>query len=315
MTAPTNRRAIHRVQARAAGATPRTRIRRLLLGLGALLACLLPQAVAAQCRMAALAALPERAQLHWPASAGSPPLPLVLLLHGSTGTGAEMLRDSRLAETADARGFAVVAPDGGIAGTRGFVWNIPGVPTVSGAMPAAGARDDVAYLTGLIGRLVATGCVDATRVYATGLSGGGRMASWLGCVVPGRFAAIAPVVGLRAGRPRREDPTQPDPASCRPDVPLPVLAFAGDADTTNPIGGGGAPYWRYPQAAALQRWAALDGCTRAYARALDARHYEQGYADCRNGTSVAVRVRRGGTHSWSVVDNDALWTFFAAYRR
>jgi polyhydroxybutyrate depolymerase len=226
-----------------------------------------------------------------------------------------MLRDSHLADTADRHGFMVVAPDGGIAAERGFVWNIPGVPTVTGSLPPEDARDDVAYLLGLVDRLVATGCVDGKRVYVTGLSGGGRMASWLGCVATRHFAAIAPVVGLRAGRPLASDRTQADPSTCRSNVPLPLLAFAGDADTTNPITGGGAPYWQYAQAAALQRWAMLNGCSEPSARNLGATVYEQGYARCRSGATVAARVMRGGQHNWSVVDNEAMWAFLSRHRR
>lgn len=285
---------------------------RLLITFGL---CFVAGVARAECRPGSIEALPERAMLHLPAAGMTGPVPLVILLHGSTGTGAEMLRDSHLAETADRHGFVVAAPDGGIAADRGFVWNIPGVPTVTGSMPARGARDDVRYLTGLIDRLVATGCVDGARVYATGLSGGGRMTSWLGCVAARRFAAIAPVVGLRAGRPLASDVSRPDPATCRSTAPLPLLAFAGDADTTNPITGGGAPYWQYPQATALQRWAVLNGCSDPYARNLGATVYEQGYARCQHGTSVAARVTRGGPHSWSVVDNEALWAFFSRHRR
>ncbi|WP_238560113.1 alpha/beta hydrolase family esterase [Sphingomonas sp. Mn802worker] len=274
-----------------------------------------PVAAAPVCRAGALAALPEHALVHLPATATDEALPLVILLHGSTGTGAQMLRDSGLAATADRHGFVVVAPDGGIAAGHGFVWNIPGVQTVTGAMPPADARDDVTYLTRLIDRLAATGCVDPARVYATGLSGGGRMASWLGCIAARRFAAIAPVVGLRAGRPLAGEPMRPDPATCRPDARMPVLAFSGDADTTNPIAGGGAPYWQYAQAAALQRWATINGCSEPYARVIDIRTYEQGYARCPDGASVAARVVRGGTHSWSVVNNEAMWAFLSRHRR
>lgn len=281
----------------------------------ALIACLFSSSVVAQCRIGALDAFPERGTIHLPATPAGAPMPLVILLHGSTSTGAEMLRDSHLAATADRHGFVVVAPDGGIAAGRGFVWNIPGVPAVTGSLPAPGARDDVGYLTGLIDRFVASGCIDRSRVYATGLSGGGRMVSWFGCVAPRRLAAIAPVVGLRAGRPLASDPTQADPATCRGGAPLPVLAFSGDADKTNPIAGGGAPYWQYPQTAALQRWAALNGCTKPYARTVDASVYEQGYAQCRGDTTVAARVVRGGAHSWTVVDNEAMWAFFARHRR
>ena len=239
------------------------------------------------------------------------PAPLVFVLHGSGGTGADILRDSRLAETADRHGFIVAAPDAGIPVERGFVWNVPGVPTVTGKIPGPGDADDVAYLKAAIDDLAAQGCVDPARVYVTGLSGGGRMASWLGCVAADRFAAIAPVVGLRAGRPDEGDPIRPDPRTCRPSRPMPVIAFAGDADTTNPIGGGGAGYWRYTQHAAEQRWAQLNGCTEVRpTRWITPTVYEEGYAACRSGADVLARITRGGGHSW-VADNDAMWAFFA----
>ncbi|WP_235535140.1 alpha/beta hydrolase family esterase [Sphingomonas sp. Leaf339] len=205
----------------------------------ALIACLFSSAGMAECRMGALDALPERAEIHLPVTPFPFPMPLVILLHGSTSSGVEMLRDSQLADLANRHGFVVAAPDGGITAGRGYVWNIPGVQTVTGALPPKGARNDVAYLTGFLDRLVATGCVDDKRIYATGLSGGGRMVSWLGCVASRRFAAIAPVVGLRAGRPLMSDPKRADPATCKARAPLPVLAFSGDADTTNPIEGAG----------------------------------------------------------------------------
>jgi polyhydroxybutyrate depolymerase len=285
---------------------------RLLVGLTA---CFASTSVLAECRVGMLDAFPERGQIHLPVTPSSAPMPLVVLLHGSTSTGAEMLRESHLGQTADRHRFIVVAPDGGIAAGRGYVWNIPGVATVTGALPAKDARDDTAYVARLVDRLVATGCVDRRRVYATGLSGGGRMVSWLGCVDPRRFAAIAPVVGLRAGRPLASDPARADPASCRAGAPLPILAFSGDADATNPIAGGGASYWQYPQTVALQRWATLNGCTRPYVRNVATGIYEQGYARCRRDATVAARVMRGGRHGWSVVDNEAMWAFLSQHAR
>ena len=239
---------------------------------------------------------------------------LVLVLHGSTSRGEEALHDSGLVATADRHGFVLVAPDAGLRAGRGFAWNIPGVPTVTGALPGKGDRDDVAYLLTLVDRLVAERCVDPARVFVTGLSGGGRMASLMGCVAAKRIAAIAPVVGLRAGRPRRDDPVAPDPATCRPARPVPVMAFAGDADTTNPIAGGGAPYWRYSMDAALRRWAALDGCAApAPTRWISATVYEQRYVACRAGAEVVARVTVGGGHSFAVADNEAMWRFLSRH--
>lgn len=256
------------------------------------------------------------AMLHLPTNfSRARPAPLVLLLHGSGGTGAAMLENSKLATAADAHGFIVLAPDAGIPLEKGYVWNIPGVPTVSGRIPGPGDADDVAFLGQAIDWLAANRCIDPSRVYATGLSGGGRMTSWLGCVAANRFAAIAPVVGLRAGNPLASDKRIPDPATCRPSRPMPVIAFAGDADGTNPIQGGGAGYWQYTMATALRRWADLDLCrTGPVQRDLTDKLYEVRYANCRAGTEVAGRITRGAGHVWAA-DNDAMWAFFARYRR
>lgn len=255
-------------------------------------------------------------RVHMPAGASGEPLPLLFLFHGSTGTGAGMLRNSHLEETADRHGFILVAPDGGIpVDGGGFVWNIPGVPTVTGQIPTKDDADDVAFVGQAIDWLVGQGCVDASRVYATGLSGGGRMTSWLGCVDADRFAAIAPVVGLRAGNPLKSEPQTPDPATCRPSRPVPVIAFAGDKDTTNPIEGGGAGYWQYTMHAAEQRWAQLNGCTTAPTTQWVATGvYEERYSGCRDGADVAGRITVGGTHTW-LADNEAMWAFLSDHRR
>lgn len=255
-------------------------------------------------------------RVHMPTGYDGKPAPLLFLFHGSTGTGAGMLHDSRLEETSDRHGFILAAPDGGIpVDGGGFVWNIPGVPTVTGQIPTTNDADDVAFIGQAIDWLVAQGCVAREQVYATGLSGGGRMTSWLGCVDADRFAAIAPVVGLRAGNPSKSDPQVPDPATCQPSRPMPVMAFAGDKDTTNPIGGGGAKYWQYTMHAAEQRWAQLNGCTTApTTQWVAAGIYEERYSGCRGDADVAGRITVGGKHQW-VVDNEAMWAFLSRYRR
>lgn len=141
------------------------------------------------------------------------------------------------------------------------------------------------------------------------------MASWLACVSADRFAAIAPVVGLRAGNPTPGDPQKPDPATCRPDRPIPVIAFAGDKDTVNPIQGGGTAYWQYTMHAAEQRWAELNGCAAApTTRWVATGVYEERYSDCRGGADVVGWITVDGGHVW-VADNDAMWAFLSRHRR
>ena len=243
------------------------------------------------------------------------PAPVVFLFHGSTGKGADILKGSNLEVTADRNGFIVAAPDGGIPAGKGFVWNIPGVPTVTGKIPGPEDADDVAYIKATIDWLASESCIDRAQVYATGLSGGGRMSSWLGCVAADRFAAIAPVVGLRAGNPLTTDKTRPDPATCQPSRPVPVIAFAGDKDTVNPIEGGGAGYWQYTMHAAEQRWAQLNACTTTPTTQWVAEGvYEERYSGCREDADVVGRITIGGKHAW-VADNEAMWAFLKNHRR
>jgi polyhydroxybutyrate depolymerase len=96
---------------------------------------------------------------------------------------------------------------------------------------------------------------------------------------------------------------------------MPVIAFAGDKDTTNPIEGGGAGYWQYTMHAAEQRWAQLNGCTAAPTTQWVATGvYEERYSGCRGDADVAGRITVGGRHQW-VVDNEAMWAFLSRYRR
>lgn len=253
--------------------------------------------------------------LHLPVGFDSArPAPLVFLFHGSGGSGARMLERSGLAATADRHGFILAVPDGGIPIEGGFVWNIPGVPTATGKIPGPQDADDVAFVRATVGWLKDQRCVDPARVYATGYSGGGRMASLLGCVAADRIAAIAPVVGLRAGIPLVGDPAQPDPASCTPSRPVPVITFAGDKDTENPIEGGGSSYWQYSMRAAEMRWAALNGCApKPVLRRVSKAVSEERFTRCRGGAEVVARTVAGGEHVW-LADNEALWAFLSRYR-
>jgi polyhydroxybutyrate depolymerase len=301
----------------------RITVGRLVAVLAAVLALIVTAPATAACRVGkpgetqqvAVGETGRTLLLHLPVGTTGERLPLVLLFHGSGGSGRGILKNSGLEPAADRHGFILAAADAGIPAEDGFAWNIPGVPTITGHVPTKDDPDDVTFVLAAIDWLVAQDCVDPARVYATGLSGGGRMTSWLGCVAADRFAAIAPVVGLRAGNPLATDPRQPDPATCQPSRPMPVLAFAGDKDQTNPIEGGGAPYWQYPMSAALARWAALDGCREGPAAvAVSTARRDQRYTGCRDGAEVVGDILSGAGHVWTA-DNDALWAFFARHKR
>ena len=176
---------------------------------------------------------------------------LILNLHGSGSDARQQELFSGMDATADADTFIVAYPQGLIASGTGFDWNIPGVPLFGGAKPPASAANDITFLTGLVQTLEGRYCIDSHRVFATGVSGGGRMSSQLACDASSTFAAVAPVAGLR----------YPSPCPTKRDVP--VIAFHGTADPVDPFNGNGQAYWTYSVPVAAQRWATHDGCKPA----------------------------------------------------
>jgi polyhydroxybutyrate depolymerase len=234
-------------------------------------------------------------------------LPLVIDLHGSGGDGEREARSTRLSEVGTKNGFVVANPSGGVsfgAAPEKHYWNIPGVPLSGAGDTPADAPDDVQFISDTIDEISAHTCIDARRVYVTGMSGGARMASLLGCRLAGRIAAIAPVSGLRAGLPSTENPAQPDPASCRPQRPMPIVTFHGTDDHTNPYEGGGAPYWAYSVPTALQRWAVLDHCGDPSPPQKIAAHVTLvRYSRCAGGAAIWLYrtdapSTQGGGHAW-----------------
>ncbi|MPQ96813.1 polyhydroxybutyrate depolymerase [Modestobacter sp. I12A-02628] len=262
--------------------------------------------------------------------------PLVLNLHGSSSNGPAQQDISGLRAVADEEGFVVAAPSGALPlapqtppdPNGSWAWNVPGVPTTAGAFPPAGARDDVAFLRDVVDTVSAQLCTDRTRTYATGYSGGGRMASTLACRAADVVAAIAPVAGLRAGRPDPDDTSVPEVEDCSPSRPVPVITFHGQQDPVNPYQGNADLRWGYTTPVAVQTWARLDGCRRGPEATQVSEHVtELSYTTCAGGAEVTLyRVSDGG-HTWPGSDVPAqgpvtqeidasqlLWDFFEQHR-
>ncbi|MPY56195.1 alpha/beta hydrolase family esterase [Streptomyces spongiae] len=259
--------------------------------------------------------------------AGRGDLPLVLNLHGSQGAATWQLDGSQLEETAESEGFLVAAPQGAMVLGAGYQWNVPHVTDGDGP-------DDEQFLTDTIKALVRTGCADERRVYGTGYSGGARMVSQYACDHPGRLAAIAGVAGLRAGAPAAgaDGGPAPDPRTCSPDRPVPVLSFAGTGDQINPFAGGGSPYWGYGAVAAQDRWAALNHCRRGPQDTQVTEHVTRiDHSACRGGADVVLYAIEGGGHTWpgatvpwppvlgtvtqEISANQIMWRFFRDHSR
>jgi polyhydroxybutyrate depolymerase len=260
--------------------------------------------------------------VHVPAHyTGKARVPLVLNLHGSEATAQAQELFSGMDATSDADGFIVAYPQALIPAGSGYDWNIPGVPLLGGQNPPANAADDVSFLTNLVTVLAAKYCVDPSRVYVTGMSGGGRMASQLACDASQIFAAVAPVAGLRF------------PSPCPAARPVPVIAFHGTADPVDPFGGNGQAYWTYSVPTAAQRWAAKDGCQAVSPRTVKSSGYTlTEYDGCQSGAAVELYAVSGEGHEWpggpampgaitkplgpqsdAISANNTMWAFFQAH--
>jgi polyhydroxybutyrate depolymerase len=131
------------------------------------------------------------------------PAPLVVDLHGYL-EGAELhARVSDLSSLGERKGFLTVTPQG------------QGDPV---HWDTTLTSPDVRFVDSILDQVEATTCIDLARVYATGFSNGAFMSSTLACVDANRFAAVAPVAGIR------------DVPGCSPSRPVPVIAFHGTAD-------------------------------------------------------------------------------------
>jgi polyhydroxybutyrate depolymerase len=238
--------------------------------------------------------------LHVPGNLGA--APLVFDLHGSGGSAAGQQAASHMDELADREGFAVAYAQAAIPFGGGFQWHLPGEPLVGGA-PEPDGPDDVAFIAQAIGVIGGVTGIDRDRIYATGFSGGARMASQLGCDLPS-IAAVAPLSGVRF------------PAHCVRDDTS-VIAFHGTADTTNPYDGNGGPYWTYSVRQAMQGWAANDGCDATPVVTRPAPTVELStYAHCHQGAQVQLYTLEGEGHDFphAVDANQLMWDAFRARR-
>jgi polyhydroxybutyrate depolymerase len=243
---------------------------------------------------------------------GAPgPLALVLNLHGSGSNAADEETFSGMDRVADARGFVAAYPQGAVALGGGFAWNVPGQPLIGGQPVPADAADDVEFLGQAIALIEQRYPIDGKRVYAAGMSGGGRMASQLACDLSATLAAVAPVAGLRF------------PSPCPGQRAVPIVAFHGTADTVNPYDGNGEAYWTYSVPTAAQQWALHDGCRPTPTLSRPAPGVSlTAYDGCNGAASVQLYTVDGAGHEWpgapqqsTAIDaTSVMWAFFAQQR-
>ena len=137
-----------------------------------------------------VAGLSREVVVYVPASRGSAP-PLMLLFHGTNGTGAGILDESDAQRVADANGAIVVAPNSRYM-SRGD-WDHMTEETYWETYPNGdpNANPDLVLVRACIAEARARYNVDPARVYALGHSNGGMFATLVATVLAYRIAAFA----------------------------------------------------------------------------------------------------------------------------
>jgi polyhydroxybutyrate depolymerase len=225
-------------------------------------------------------------RVYRPAAAGVKPVPLVIVLHGAVGTGAQAEQSYGWDSEADRGGFVAAFPDG-----VGRTWNAS--PDCCGRA-AADQVDDVGFIERLVTAVAAAVSIDPARVFVTGISNGALLAYRVACSSR-TFAAIAPVSG-----------TMINP--CPAPHPISVLHIHGTEDQTIPYGGGpgrrdNGGTGRLPVKidgpavpALLARWRGIDSCPAP--AVSTAGKVTTSIAACPGGRKVELITIDGAGHQW-----------------
>lgn len=221
--------------------------------------------------------------------AGSPPsaaLPLVVVLHGAAGSGAQARSSYGWDHEADRGRFLVAYPDG-----LGRAW---AVSDGCCGVPARDGVDDVAFVRAMVDAIAQRERADRSRVYVTGISNGGMLAYRLACATD-LFAAIAPVAATL-------------PGTCDDPAPTSVIHIHGLDDRTIPFAGGSgrrdnggdgrlpAKTEGPPVSELLATWRTVAGCSSPETT-LDG-VVTTVTAACPDGRAVSLITIAGAGHQW-----------------
>jgi len=206
--------------------------------------------------------------------------PLVLVIHGHGGTSGQQERYSNYSALADQQHFLVAYPQGIVGPDNKTGWSTYGKRDPS--------INDVLFFSDLLTALQQQLCVDAQRIYATGISNGGGMTNLLACQLAGRIAAFVPVAAA----------IYTIPGGCHPTRPVAYMEFHGTSDPL--VSYNGRPAINFlPVMQTMQDWAKRDSCTSGpstFFQQADVTGLK--WTNCQGGVTVEhYRINDGG-HTW-----------------
>ncbi|MFC4947069.1 alpha/beta hydrolase family esterase [Pseudonocardia sp. GCM10023141] len=200
--------------------------------------------------------------------------PLVVVLHGSSGSGQAMQAELGWDALAEREGVVVAYPDG-----IGHAWNAGRCC----GRASTSSVDDVRFLDALRAQLVQTDGIDPTRVYAVGFSNGAMMTYTWACGRPGTLAGIGAVAGSLV-------------AACPAPAPITVVAVTGTSDRNVPIEGRPDRGWPGLDDS-IAPFRAAAGCPAQPAVSTTGGAEIRSWT-CAGGRTVTREVIAGVAHAW-----------------
>jgi polyhydroxybutyrate depolymerase len=243
--------------------------------------------------------------------------PLVIALHGGTGSAYNIQNQSQLSVKANQESFIVVYPEGIKGGALNVrTWNAGWCCGYASESKV----DDIGFISNLLDTLINNYNIDTTRIYATGMSNGGFMTYRIGCELSNRIAAIAPVAASMSLN------------DCQPSRAMPIIHFHSYLDTNVPylggIGDGISGHYNPPVDSVLNAWALLNQCMVNNDTLVDNDQFTfTRWTSCNDGIEIQFYITHDGGHSWpggnqtstgdpvsAYIDaTDLMWDFFQKY--
>lgn len=225
---------------------------------------------------------------------GTKPVPLVIVLHGYSGSARGIEASTRFSEKADEEGFIVVFPEG--VSQR---WTV-------GFGSLKFDVDDVGFIKELINKLEQKYLIDPKRIYVTGFSNGAMMSHLLGAELSGKIAAIAPVAGSIGAVTNGVLERIPEPSQ-----PVSVLIIHGTDDRSVQYEGNGF----LSVAESVLFWVEHNGCSLVpHNETLsEGNVIISVYGGGMNGSEVVLYTLIDVGHVWPntpISATDVIWDFF-----
>ncbi len=210
--------------------------------------------------------------LHRPPSAKGP-LPLLIVLHGSSANANTGMEESGLNEVADSVGALVVYPNGtgGIPYFRLF-WNYLDCCGEHHRPP-----NEVAMVRAIVDTLSHHFTLDRSRIGLIGFSDAGTLAYQLAC----DESDVLTTIGIISG--------EAPPDGCRPNSPVSTVVFHGTADKNIHYG---------DTAAHVAEWAMRQSCRAARTDTVRTAVVADYPACGGSGSEVTLYTIVGGQHAW-----------------